>query len=140
MSVTDSIGALATGTYSVSRRASGSFTQGRYTPGTLALLTITASVQPVRGRDLRVLPEGQRAEDTRVVYTTTELRTRTDSTEPDRVSIGGEPFNVFRVEKWDAFGTTHYRAFVALVKPTGVLAEGAATESGDTVAGAGTVA
>lgn len=107
------IARFKTGTYTVTRTAVGTRTNGRYTPGATSTFDITASVQPVTGRDLQSLPEGQRAEETRIVYTTTELRTRTATVDPDSISIDSETWAVVKVERWQAFGNTHYRAFVA---------------------------
>lgn len=74
---------------------------------------IVASVQPVTGRMLMDLPESQRADETRVVYTETELRTRMNGNDPDVVTLDAEPWTVVKVERFDAFGGTHYRAYVA---------------------------
>jgi len=113
--LTGVIGALGfkTGTYTVTRTAAGTRTLGRYTAGAASTFSIEASVQPVTGRDLQAMPEGQRAEETKVVYTTTELRTRTPAGEPDTIAIDSETWAVTKVERWDAFGDTHYRAYVA---------------------------
>lgn len=104
---------FATGTYAVSRRGPGTLTAGRLTRAAGTTLSISASVQPVDGRTLQALPEGQRAEESRVIYTATELRTRGPAGEADDVTIDGEPWTVTRVERWDGFGETYFRAFVA---------------------------
>lgn len=119
MSLTGVISRFKTGTYTVTRTAAGTRTLGRYTPGAPSTFSIVASIQPVTGRDLQTLPEGQRAEETRVVYTTTELRTRTATVEPDTLSIDSETWAVTKVERWQAFGGTHYRAMVARQTPGG---------------------
>ncbi len=75
-------------------------------------------MQPVSGRLLKTLPEGQHADDLRVVYTATALLTRTPTNDPDRITIGAERYDVFKVEQFDHFGETHYRAFVSrMVQP-----------------------
>lgn len=107
------IARFASGTYTVTRKAAGTVSVGDYTPGATTTFSIVASVQPISGRELSVLPQGQRGEEVRVVYTLTELKTRTPATEPDTISIGGETWEVFRTESWEAFGATHYRAHVA---------------------------
>lgn len=115
MSLADSITSLASGTYTVTRTAQGTRSNGRYTPGSTSTFSIVASVQPMRGRDLRVLAEGQHAEDTRVIYTSTELRVMSPTNDPDRVSIDGESYELFRCERWDAFGETYYKGFASRV-------------------------
>jgi hypothetical protein len=111
--LTGVIGRFMSGTYTVTRTAAGTRTLGRYTPGASSTFSIDASVQPVTGRALQALPEGHRAEETRLVLTTTEIRTRTPTNEADTISIDSESWAVVKVERWDAFGGTHYRAFVA---------------------------
>lgn len=69
------------------------------------------SIQPVTGRNLKLLPEGQYAEESRVIFTETELRTRTHSNDPDLVEIDGESWKVFNVQKWPSF----YKAMVGRV-------------------------
>lgn len=115
MSLTDVIGVFGTGTYTVTRTAAGARTLGRYAPGATSTFTIAASVQPLTGREIKALPEGDHADEHRVVYTTTELRTLMASVgAPDSVSIDGEAWDVARVEKWPGpSGTTHYRARVS---------------------------
>lgn len=116
MSLLDSITAFLTpgSPYTVTRKAAGAYSTGYYAPGATTTFAIAASVQPVTGRDLRSLPEGQHAEESRVIYTATELRTRTPTTEPDVITIDGDPWEVTRVERWE-FGTdtTHYRAYAS---------------------------
>lgn len=96
--------------YTVTRRAAGAYASGIWADGSTSTFSITAHVQPVTGRDLKTLPEGQRAEDSRIVYTTTELRATAGG--PDSISIGGEAYEVTRVETWSGLGGTHYRAIV----------------------------
>jgi hypothetical protein len=114
------IGSLNAATYSVQRRASGSYDEhGRYASGALTMLSIVADVQPMIGRDLEQLPEGERGNEAKLVITTTELRTRMPGaddaseyggagSEPDRVLIDGEWYVVTKVETWRSFGSVHY--------------------------------
>ncbi len=81
--------------------------------GSASTFSVAGSLQPVSGRELRDLPEGQRGDETRVIYTLTELRTRTSTHRPDVLAIDGEPWTVIKVERFDAFGDTHYRAYVS---------------------------
>lgn len=105
---------FSSGTYTVTRRAAESDDgHGRAVAGATSTLSIVASVQPMSGRDLQALPEGQRADETVVIYTTTFLTTRSETNAPDTLVIGGNTYEVFRVETWVAFGRTHYRAYAA---------------------------
>jgi hypothetical protein len=103
------IGRFETGTYTVTRTAQGVYTNGRYTPGATTTFPIVASIQPVTGRDLQLLPEGQHASESRIVYTTTELRSRATANDPDTIAIDGEAWDVISFERWEAFGDTHWR-------------------------------
>jgi hypothetical protein len=115
VSILGSIASLATGSYTRTRYAAGTTTDGVYTPGSTSTASIVASVQPVRGEELHALPEGRHADQSRVVYSESELRA---APIPDRVTIDGAEFEVFKAERWDAFGETYYRALASrLVVP-----------------------
>lgn len=122
MSLNGVIGVFATNTYTVTRTATGTLSQGRYTDGATSTLTIEASVQPVSGRDLQALAEGEHSNEVKIVYTTTPLFTRTPTQSPDRIAIDGEAYEVFQVHKWQHFGIAtnedHYQVMVSrLVTP-----------------------
>jgi hypothetical protein len=110
---------FATGTYSVTRSSgAGSYdTNGDYTPAGTSVINVKASIQPLNGRELKVLPEGQHGAELRKVYSVTELKTRTPTSEPDIVSYKGEDWEVVAVEGWEAFGSgsggDHYKAIIA---------------------------
>ncbi len=76
---------------------------------------MAGSVQPETGAELRDLPEGQRVDEIRVIYTLTELRSRHADNEPDRITLepSEDPWVVIKVQRFDAFGGTHYRAWAA---------------------------
>ena len=118
MSPIGAIASLANATLTVTRTQAGTMADGIETPGTSATFTITASVQPLDGRELQALPEGERGSEIRVIYTTTELKTRTATTATDRVEIDGEPYEVISVATWKAWGSTHYRCLASRVSPT----------------------
>lgn len=107
------ISAFTSGTYVVTRTAVGTTTKGIYTAGATSTFSIVASVQPVDGKTLDALPEGERMKETRLVFTETELKARTPAHEPDWIAIGGERYEVFRVKKWEAFGESHYEALIS---------------------------
>lgn len=115
MSFLGALSSLSTGTYTRTRYAAGTTTAGVYAAGAATTADIVAAVQPVRGAELHALPEGRHADNSRVVYSETELRA---SPVPDRVTIEGDAYEVFKSERWDAFGETYYRALVSrLVVP-----------------------
>jgi hypothetical protein len=107
------IASFQTGTYAVTRTAASTNVMGRAVAGATTSLNIDASIQPVTGRVLRGAPEGATAEDVRVIYTLTELKTITPTTAPDRIVIDGDTFVVFKVEKFGTISGGHYRAYAA---------------------------
>lgn len=115
MSVQDAITAVGikTGDYTVTRTVAGSYAGGLYTPGSTSSFSIEASVQPVTGRDLKVLPEGHHSEEMVKIFTKTELKTRSPGFDPDKVAIGGETYEVKNVQAWTAFGGKHYEVLAA---------------------------
>lgn len=126
MSLNESIDSLATGDYVVTRRATGTTVKGIYTPGATTTLTIRAVMEPATGLQ-RVTGgfemisghDGQHVNDIRVLYTRTQLLTRTRTNEPDLVTINSRQYTVFRCEPWDlakdgANNEVHYRVLCTL--------------------------
>jgi hypothetical protein len=105
-----------TGTYTVTRTAPRTLTNGRVGAPSTSTFTVDANVQPVTGRALETLPEGRSANDSRFVWTATaELKTAGTGQEPDKISIGGNSYEVLAVETWeDPRSVTYYRALVSL--------------------------
>lgn len=92
-------------------------TDGRGVPGATASDPITASVQPARGEDLQLLPEGMRQQQVIKLYTPAELRTADQyaGTPPDRVvlasAFGGVDAGTYQVQlvkPWPALLTHHF--------------------------------
>jgi hypothetical protein len=116
MALIDAIASLSTpGPYTVTRTAAGSYTNGRYTEGAESTFTIIASIQPVTGRDLADLPEGQNGDEVRQVFTITELLTRVPGQEPDIITLDGEDFYVYRVKRWQGLGEVYWQAWVSRI-------------------------
>ncbi len=109
-----SVNSLKTGTYTVTRTATGTLSQGRYTTGAGSTFSIDAVVQPYSGgRKMIPLPEGVRAEDTKLIHTATALRTRDSTGEADVITILGELYTVWAVQGPYTLGpSTHYEAYV----------------------------
>lgn len=73
--------------YSAGSRAS----TGYWTEGSTTDTSITASVQPASGKDLKLLSEGERTKRAIKVYTTADLRTTSpqNGTRSDELVISG---------------------------------------------------
>lgn len=88
-------------------RAAVTFVRGLAQPTTNTTFMITASVQPATGKDLLRLPELRRTNETRAIFTTTQLFTGDQGTayEADLVTIDGDPWEVQHVEDWVQAGS-----------------------------------
>lgn len=100
----------AGGTYRVKRTPAREYdSHGRLLPaGSPTEILIVASVQGASSEDVADLPEGQNTTDSKVVLTTTELRTRKGGNEPDTIVIKGRTYRIDSVEEVEHWGETHY--------------------------------
>ena len=100
--------------YVVTRTPAGTYVNGRYTPGTPSTFTIDAVVEPSSGREIKVVAEGQYAEDTKVLWTSAALQTMSPTTVPDLVTITGDSYSVATIGgPWNMSGVTIYKVSVA---------------------------
>lgn len=113
MSLHDETG-FQTGLYTVTRTAEGVYDEntGRYTPGAVTTLEISADIQPEGGRLIDDVPETQGSRDERrTCFTSTKLYTREPGFEPDVVTIDGERWRVDGVIYYGVLSDPgHYRA------------------------------
>lgn len=98
--------------YVVTRTTPGGYdSTGNVVDGTLTTLLIVASVQPYSGRELKVLPEGARTSDVRVIDTETPLQ---ESPIPDHIVIRGDDYAIFKVDGPTSMGGfSLYTAYAA---------------------------
>lgn len=124
MSLGDSLDSLVTNTVTLNRRAKGTYVKGVYVLGVLTVIPgITMVVQPaynlnrvVGGADLSAKADNQKAADVRVCYTSTELKTISDTTDPDVITdLESSSWTVTRVERWELSGDVHYRCILSKV-------------------------
>jgi len=93
---------FTTGNYQVTRRTQGAFDRGRYVPGSPETLTIKGSLQPIGGRDIKQLQEGERIADHFTFYSDVapsiiDTKTLGDA---DVITIDGETYRVVSVQGW----------------------------------------
>lgn len=115
--MSDVLALLGTGTYSVTRPTTPTLVSGRVVQGVASVPFSTAgSIQPLSGRDLQRLPEGDRATEQFWYFTSTRLQTADAASGQvaDVVDVGGESFEVQSVEDWSASGS-FYRARISKV-------------------------
>lgn len=90
----------------------GQWVDGNYvkTPGTS--LMVPASVQPIKGNEVFILPEHRRSEEWIKIYTTVKLKESDEKNNipADEFIHDGKIFQVFRVSNW-SIGTDipHYK-------------------------------
>jgi hypothetical protein len=95
--------------YVVTRTVHNGYSQGNVVDGTRTTFNIHASIEPLNGRTLMVLPEGTRTEDVRVIDTATELKCEPI---PDHISIRGEDYAIWKVDgPLTSFGVSLYTAY-----------------------------
>jgi hypothetical protein len=84
---------------------------GAWEQGDSEETTIYAAVQPANGKDLLMLPEGDRQKDSISLHTLTTLRVvdHAAGTDADRVTADGVEYEVRAVQTWTD-GLPHTRA------------------------------
>lgn len=108
-------------TYSVRRRDPGSYVDGNWVPaGSYTDFDIVASIQPIKGRELELLPMGQRTTEAVTIYTKSGLRPTIEKQDVkgDLVSYKGRQYEVHKVEEWEFSwdGLAHFKAIALLVE------------------------
>lgn len=112
MSLNESIDDHATGTYTVTRTAPGTWLRGRYIAGVTSTFPMTASVQDIESLVLQDAAGGYYSQGRKEILTTTELRTQKGEDPPDFVEIDGEVWRVDSVGDIEHWGETHYEVIV----------------------------
>lgn len=104
-------------TISGTRYGIGTWTKGKYTPGTSSSIQFTASVQPLSGREKLTLPEGVREKVEYKLYTDFQLLTVDEKTSKnaDRVVLFGKTYEIVKVEIWQNKVIPHYKALASLI-------------------------
>lgn len=91
-----------TGAYKVTRMSAGYYKDGRYVPGDTETLTIRGSLQPIGGREIKLLEEGERVKDHFFFYSNEPLSIIDTKAlgRSDVMEINGETYKVIDVEGW----------------------------------------
>lgn len=119
MNVAGLISSFATGTYTVTRTARGTTSNGKIGAGTASTFTVTASAWPASGPDLLRLPEARRTSFSMNVMTTTELLVggQGSAYEADKISINGDDWEISAVDPWQdpVSRSTAYRCLATVI-------------------------
>ena len=89
----------------VTRAAAGTYVLGRFVPGAAQVIDgQRGNIQPLTGKELQQLPEGDRQREAKKIYTAFALQNG------DVVRAGGVDYEVQAVEDWTAFALPHFKA------------------------------
>lgn len=96
------IARLGNDCFTVVRKTPGHFEKGRYVPSNdIERFSGIGSIQPMTAEELQFLPEGQRSDEVRKLYTEVELRAED---EPDHVEFDGITYEVQADLDWKNAG------------------------------------
>jgi hypothetical protein len=104
----------------VTRNEKGDWCEGRFERGKTKEFEIEASVQPLRGNEIKQLPEHRRTAEAVKIYTEFKLRTSDEKNQlpADRLLHDGKVFEVHSVMNW-SIGTDIPHFKVVAVKEDG---------------------
>jgi hypothetical protein len=92
----------------------GSIVNGVWVDGATAVTTILASVQPANGKDLLILPEGERLKAVIKIWTDETLAIASGKIKADQIQFNSEWYEVHNIKKND-LGIGHYEALAVKV-------------------------
>lgn len=107
---------LRTFTLTVTRTAQGHYRQGdgMWVEGAESTFTIVASVQPLRPREIELLPDERRTTEALRVYSDTPLRLAEQGSNlnADKVEIMGSNYEAYSCEPWQNNLLNHFKSIV----------------------------
>ena len=110
---------IPTGDYSVKRFGKGEYdSRGIYVRGEDREFEINASIQPVTGNMVKLLPEHRRNADSIVIYSVEELYSsdEKDGRPADIVIYRGRKYEVFSVKDWSMMTDINHYESVAIMQ------------------------
>ena len=100
-------------TFTLKRKsAADTYVNGKLVAGATTTTTIEASVQPLKGQEMLLLPEARRTSQAVNIYTDTQLRLANTAAgyNADIVSAFGSDFEIISCEPWQSNVINHYKA------------------------------
>ena len=97
------------------RRAPGTVVNGKFIHGTPTPILVRGSVQPTKGEDLKLLPEGRREEGAFTIYT------RDSVVNGDVLTIRGDFYEVLTVLPWENNILPHNQVIAVKMQKDGEL-------------------
>ena len=110
---------ITTGTYTIERATSeGSWgDDGRFKRGAKKEFEIEASIQPLTGNMIKLLPEHRRNSESVIIFSSERLFPTDEKSQraADIVNYDGKKFEVFTVKKWAEFtDIPHYESIAIM--------------------------
>lgn len=106
------------GLVNVKRFGAGFAANGFAVKGQATTFQIYAVIEPLRPREMMILPEGERTRKRVRVYTETKLQTADEAAQSmgDRVTYAGRDYEVQQCEVWNDGEDTFFKAIAVLVE------------------------
>jgi len=106
------------GLVSVKRFGAGYSANGVSVKGQQTTFQIYAVIEPLRPKEMMILPEGERTRERVRVYTETKLQTADEAAQSmgDRVAYNGRDYEVQQCEVWNDGEDTFFKAIAVLVE------------------------
>lgn len=94
------------------KSAADTYVNGKFVAATTTSTTIQASVQPLSGQEMLLLPEARRTSQAVRIYTDTQLRVANTIAgyNADIVTAFGSDFEIISCEPWQSNVINHYSA------------------------------
>ncbi len=91
------------------------FVEGDPVPPGSTLSSVSGSLQPISGREVARLPEGERSRARAKFYTSARLNVSSDRLRSDRIVVGDRELEVIARVDWsaDATGDPHFKYILA---------------------------
>lgn len=99
----------------ITRTGPGAYVRGEWVNGVPSAMTIQASVQPVTGQELLVLPEGRRTMEVVKIYTSAELVTNDNSQQPDVLEWRGKSYEIAMKAAYQSDVINHFKYYATKV-------------------------
>lgn len=109
----------------IRRQLTGLYINGKWVEGDVSIINATAAVQPLKGQEVELLPEGRRDSESYKMYTSTQifgLQPAAQVKNPDQVIILKEPFlglvfEVIQIDTWQNnsnFNIVNHYKYIAM--------------------------
>lgn len=106
--------------YTVTRQTTArTFVKGREVPPATTQFEVQATIQPITGREVLKLPEGERSENQIKIYSATKLNVATEAgIAGDVITYDSDDFEIVAVENWNKFnGIKHFKMRARRIDP-----------------------